>query len=72
MHNETEKYQFKEPIKTIAIIGAGMDQSFLADTGATGIVLAKAALAEGFASISIFEQRSDLGGAWHSPLHTGL
>jgi hypothetical protein len=65
MRNGTAKYHFEEPIKSIAIIGAGISSFVTLTQGATGIVLAKAARIEGFTSIKIFEQRSDIGGAWY-------
>jgi cation diffusion facilitator CzcD-associated flavoprotein CzcO len=65
MQNGTTKYHFYEPIKSIVIIGAGISSFVILTQGATGIVLAKAARLEGFTSIKIFEQRSDIGGAWY-------
>jgi len=69
MTDDKERYIFDERIKTIAIIGAGKVDLFdILNLGSTGIVLAKAALSEGFTSIRIFEQRGDIGGAWsHRP-----
>ena len=63
---DAEPYKFKSPIKSIAIIGAGtlLSHAHHLTSGSCGIVMAKAALAQGFTSITIFEQRSDIGGAW--------
>jgi len=63
---DAEPYKFKSSIKSIAIIGAGtlLSHAHHLTSGSCGIVMAKAALAQGFTSITIFEQRSDIGGAW--------
>jgi cation diffusion facilitator CzcD-associated flavoprotein CzcO len=65
-------HTFSKRVESIAVIGAGsVVCEFELIVGASGIVLAKAAIAQGFKSIRIFERRANIGGNWfHLPART--